>query len=145
MSDERLESWKEIATYLRRDVRTVQRWEKYEGLPVHRHLHRRVASVYALRGELDTWMASRHYQPAPDALPKRRWIPLAIGGAVLVLTAVVVMLGSGLLATRVVPGLSVRRVWTGPDLDRLGPVTPDGRHLLFMDKTSETLAVLELA
>jgi hypothetical protein len=35
----RLESWKEIASYLRRTVRTVQRWEAAEGLPVHRHVH----------------------------------------------------------------------------------------------------------
>jgi Tol biopolymer transport system component len=144
MNDERLESWKEIAAYLRRDVRTVQRWEKYEGLPVHRHLHRRVASVYALVAELDTWMASRHNQPAPDDPPKRSWIPVAIGVVAVALAAVLVILSPGLLATKVLPGLSVRRVWIGPDLDRLGPVTPDGRHLLFMDKTSETLAVLDL-
>src|SRR5687767_4333706 len=28
VSDDRLESWKEIAVYMRRDVKTVQRWEK---------------------------------------------------------------------------------------------------------------------
>src|SRR5262245_4272003 len=45
----RLESWKEIAAYFRRTVRTVRRWEG-EGLPVHRHLHKRLGSVYfALR------------------------------------------------------------------------------------------------
>jgi hypothetical protein len=38
-SEERLDSWKEIAAYLKRDVTTVQRWEKREGMPVHRHLH----------------------------------------------------------------------------------------------------------
>jgi hypothetical protein len=37
--EERLDSWKEIAAYLNRDVTTVQRWEKREGMPVHRHLH----------------------------------------------------------------------------------------------------------
>jgi hypothetical protein len=35
----RLESWKEIATYLNRHVTTVRRWERREGLPVHRHMH----------------------------------------------------------------------------------------------------------
>ena len=30
---------KEIAAYLNRDVTTVQRWEKREAMPVHRHLH----------------------------------------------------------------------------------------------------------
>ena len=48
-SDDRLDSWKEIATYLRRDVKTVQRWEKREGMPVHRHVHDRMGSVYAFR------------------------------------------------------------------------------------------------
>ena len=33
-SDDRLDSWKEIAAYMRRDVTTVQRWEKREGMPV---------------------------------------------------------------------------------------------------------------
>jgi hypothetical protein len=32
----RLDSWKEIAAYLGRSIRTVQRWEREEGLPVHR-------------------------------------------------------------------------------------------------------------
>jgi hypothetical protein len=52
---ERLDSWKEIASYLKRDVRTVQRWEEHEGLPVHRHLHRKQGSVYAYKQELDAW------------------------------------------------------------------------------------------
>ena len=38
-SEDRLDSWKEIAAYLKRDVTTVQRWEKREGMPVHRHQH----------------------------------------------------------------------------------------------------------
>jgi hypothetical protein len=41
-SEDRLDSWKEIAAYLKRDVRTVQRWEKREEMPVHRHLHDRM-------------------------------------------------------------------------------------------------------
>jgi tetratricopeptide (TPR) repeat protein len=55
MSTDRLDSWKEIASYLRREVRTVQLWEKREGLPVHRHFHQRLGSVYALRSEIDRW------------------------------------------------------------------------------------------
>ncbi|PYT73396.1 MAG: hypothetical protein DMG42_12615 [Acidobacteria bacterium] len=39
--DNLLDSWKEIAAYLDREVRTVQRWEKKEGLPVHRQIHER--------------------------------------------------------------------------------------------------------
>ncbi len=40
-AEDRLDSWKEIAAYLNRDVTTVQRWEKREGMPVCRHLHDR--------------------------------------------------------------------------------------------------------
>ena len=49
-----LGSWKEIAAYLKRDERTVRRWQK-EGLPVHRHMHKKQASVYAFRSQLDLW------------------------------------------------------------------------------------------
>ena len=52
---DRLDSWKQIASYLRREVRTVQLWEKREGLPVHRHFHQRLGSVFALRSEIDRW------------------------------------------------------------------------------------------
>ncbi len=60
----RLDSWKEIAVYLGRDVTTVQRWEKREGMPVHRHAHDKRGSVYALASELDGWRQSR--KPCPD-------------------------------------------------------------------------------
>src|SRR5712672_2484570 len=50
---DRLDSWKEIAQHLGREVRTVQLWEKREGLPVHRHFHRILSSVFALRSEVD--------------------------------------------------------------------------------------------
>lgn len=65
-----LDSWKEIAAYLRREVRTVQLWEKNEGLPVHRHFHKRLGSVYALRSEIDAWLrqASRTNRDPGGAL-----------------------------------------------------------------------------
>ena len=56
---DRLDSWKEIASFLRRDVRTVQRWEKKEGLPVHRHHHDKLGSVYASRAEVNVWFQGR--------------------------------------------------------------------------------------
>ena len=54
-SIDRLDSWKEIAAYLKRDTRTVQRWEKHEHLPVRRKLHDKLGSVYAFKRELDAW------------------------------------------------------------------------------------------
>jgi serine/threonine-protein kinase len=54
-----LDSWKEIAAYLKRDIRTVQRWEKQEGLPVHRHQHDERSTAYAYSGEVDEWLENR--------------------------------------------------------------------------------------
>jgi tetratricopeptide (TPR) repeat protein len=59
---DRLDSWKEIAAYLKRDVRTVQRWEKTEKLPVRRHLHEKQGTVYAFKPEIDAWSQGRRFQ-----------------------------------------------------------------------------------
>jgi Tol biopolymer transport system component len=65
--DGRLDSWKEIAAYLGRGIRTVQRWEREEGLPVHRLAHEKRGSIYARREELAAWWESRRLTlPAPS-------------------------------------------------------------------------------
>jgi hypothetical protein len=65
--DEILDSWKEIAVFLRRGVRTVQRWEVTEDLPVRRHDHMKRGSVYALRSEIALWVRARQFgQKPPD-------------------------------------------------------------------------------
>jgi Tol biopolymer transport system component len=101
--EDRLDSWKEIAAYLNRDVTTVQRWEKREGMPVHRHVHDKMGSVYASRSELDAWARGRNLRvtpedgldaplPIPSGLPPRhaisasltKWkfvLPVAVGVA----------------------------------------------------------------
>ena len=61
----RLESWGEIAAYLRREIRTVQRWERYQGLPVRRLQIGKLGTVYAYRSELDKWFRER--QPKPES------------------------------------------------------------------------------
>lgn len=61
-----LTCWKEIASFFHRDVRTVQRWEREERLPVHRHPHQRRSSVYAYPDELDAWWAQ--YQAGDPAV-----------------------------------------------------------------------------
>jgi TolB-like protein/Tfp pilus assembly protein PilF len=63
----RLDSWKEIASWLNRSEKTVRRWEETEGLPVHRLLHDKRSSVYAYSGELQTWRESRRFQEANSA------------------------------------------------------------------------------
>ena len=103
-----LDSWKEIATYVKRDVSTVQRWEKREGMPVHRHVHAKRGSVYAYSSELDAWLQSRKLRLEEEeqegraeteveaegdrrpsgTLRARRWLVLT-GAAALALIAVV--------------------------------------------------------
>jgi predicted DNA-binding transcriptional regulator AlpA len=56
VSDQILNSWKEIAQYLNRGVRTVQRWESELGLPVRRPRGRRRSAVIAMRSEIDQWL-----------------------------------------------------------------------------------------
>jgi Tol biopolymer transport system component len=93
-SPERLDSWKEIAAYFKRDVRTVRRWESL-GLPVHRHLHKERSAVYAYTRELDQWWQNGKPRPPADAAsvaPEERfgahrvWL-WGAGGVVLLLLA----------------------------------------------------------
>jgi TolB-like protein/Tfp pilus assembly protein PilF len=80
--EDRLDSWKEIAAYLNRDVTTVQRWEKRERMPVHRHLHDKRGSVYALGPELDEWLQSRRQLLAEeqDEKEQKPGAPLEVEG-----------------------------------------------------------------
>ena len=57
-SIEILNSWKEIAGYLNRGVRTVQRWEAELGMPVRRPRGKGRSAVIAMRSELDRWIKS---------------------------------------------------------------------------------------
>ena len=73
-SEDLLDSWKDIAAYLKRDITTVQRWERRENMPVHRHVHDKRGSVYALRSELDLWLESRrHRLKEADRRMARLW------------------------------------------------------------------------
>ena len=61
---DRLDSWKAIAAYLRRDVATVRRWEKTLGLPVRRVPGGSGHSVFAYTSEIDAWLQKA---PATEA------------------------------------------------------------------------------
>lgn len=77
---EKLLSWKEIASFLDKDVRTVRRWEQERGLPVHRIPGGKGASVFAYNDELEDWLRRDSQQetspPAssvaslPDSIPQ---------------------------------------------------------------------------
>ena len=77
-----LDSWKEIATYLKRGVRTVQRWEREESLPVHRHIHEKLGRVYAYKVELDAWWrdgrARLEQKEQAQTSARRQWLRLLV-------------------------------------------------------------------
>lgn len=134
---DRLDSWKEIASYLNRSVRTVHRWEKDEGLPVHRHHHRELGSVFAYKSEVDAWFRTRCPQPesgeetAHARSPARRRGGLVTGAAVAVSIAALSYLllrGSGPAA-----GLAnLELISTFPGTHRSPSLSPDGRMLAFV-------------
>jgi len=151
----KLESWKEIAAYLQRDVSTVRRWEKFEGLPVRRHEHRTRSSVYAIPAELDAWRAAR--QPEPEAAPA----PPVVRRLAIAAALVVTLLGSGWVLWRKVvlhlpyplveaaePGSGKavsRQLWAGKTNDLSSGASSDGRLAVFTDWSTGDLAAIELA
>jgi len=87
----RLNSWKEIAAFLDTSVRTVQRWEQTERLPVHRHEHSSLGSVYANPSEITAWFDQRRHTAS------RWWRRPGMMGVVvapILITAIVVLMGS---------------------------------------------------
>jgi hypothetical protein len=73
--DKILDSWKEIAAFLRRGVRTVQRWERTEGLPVRRQHHVKKGTVFALRSELERWRNSTLVTNDEVVVPASPFVP----------------------------------------------------------------------
>jgi Tol biopolymer transport system component len=152
--EDRLDSWKEIAAYLKRDVTTVQRWEKREGMPVHRHLHDRMGSVYASRTDLDAWMRSRNLRagqengnnavtPDPPAPPPRRaiwtlltkWtfvLPLAAAGAALAIGATLWLQRTEYFWRNPVADARFQTVTDFDGLEQAAAVSRDGHFVAFL-------------
>ncbi|HEY6970666.1 MAG TPA: hypothetical protein VJA94_15765 [Candidatus Angelobacter sp.] len=120
----RLDSWGEIANYLRRDIRTVKRWEKEKRLPVHRLPGGKRQPVFAYQDEIDAWSSSGESRNAltddqpldsevgraiasPHA-PLRKWRPMGL----IVASGVFILLGLGAMIAarfRPIPQLNVIR------------------------------------
>jgi len=83
----RLDSWKAIAAYLNRDVRTAHRWEQQESLPVHRHLHGKRGTVYAYPAEIDAWLADRSTTGNGDDALNGGGIPIRWAAVAILLVA----------------------------------------------------------
>jgi Tol biopolymer transport system component len=144
--DRRFGSWKEIGAYLERDARTVRRWEKEEGLPIHRHTHKKGSSVYAYRSEIDAWRAGRRAAAEPP--PPPLWKTLLTGPRSLAFAAALalflVMVGNG-VRTQVASAqasqgaAATRRTLTIPRSAEIfgTAVSPDGRYIPFVDWAQE--------
>ncbi|MGC2670277.1 MAG: hypothetical protein WA299_00305 [Candidatus Acidiferrum sp.] len=152
--EDRLDSWKEIAAYLNRDITTVQRWEKREGMPVHRHVHDRMGSVYASRGELDTWVRSRNLRaaeengngaPSPDpAAPppdtaksttSTRWmfvLPAAAVGIALVIVAILWMQRTEYFWRNPIAGARFQKITDFDGVAQAAAVSRDGHFVAFL-------------
>jgi Tol biopolymer transport system component len=150
--EDRLDSWKEIAAYLKRDVTTVQRWEKREGMPVHRHLHDRMGSVYASRTDLDAWMRRRNLRagqengnnavaPDPPAAPPRRaalltkWtfvLPLAAAAAALAIGATLWLQRTEYFWRNPIADARFQTVTDFDGLEQAAAVSRDGHFVAFL-------------
>jgi Tol biopolymer transport system component len=131
----RLESWKEIAAYLKRDLRTVQRWEKAEALPVHRHVHNKLSTVYAFTAELEAWRASRRAELGYEGTETGKG---AVGRRRVWAVALAAVLAAAALAVwRFLPRNPTRLAWkvvpvtAYPGLEQYPSFSPDGKQVAF--------------
>ena len=134
--EDRLDSWKEIATHLKRGVRTVQRWEHSAGLPVHRVAQE--GSVFAYKSELDAWWAGQRQTETAVAEVKQTEAPPAathyrLWGAG---TLLVVGIGAGLAwwgmqRPRPVPALDPIPLTSDLGSEVEPSFSPDGNQVAF--------------
>jgi hypothetical protein len=80
-----LTSWKEIARYLGKGVRTAQRWEQHLGLPVRRPIGASQKSAVLLhREEVDVWLTTRFSaRPIEGVETSKKYVPLSAARSVL--------------------------------------------------------------
>ncbi len=153
----RLDSWKEIAAYLNRDIRTVQRWEKTANLPVRRLQKPGLRAVFAYSIDLDEWLekqagslpaidateppesepASEPLAAAPDLDPPpashRSRVTLAVALFVLAAAA---LAGSAYYLKFRVPAasfgpLASRPITSDPGSERDPDISPDGKYVAY--------------
>lgn len=156
----RLDSWKEIAAYLQRDVRTLQRWEKTAGLPVRRMQKPGLRAVYAYTADLDAWLRDQDPKtiahaaepqeegaetPAPPPIspaatettpPRRplRWVAYAAMAAALIATA-----SFALTPRQPTPfgPFRARPITSEPGNERDPDISPDGKYVAYAQQAPD--------
>ena len=129
LAEATLDSWKEIAVYLQRDVSTVMRWGKLEHLPVHRQHHLSRSSVYAYPSELEGWRANR--RALAESTRYKWWRPVPAFASMITLGLALMMAGSGPHVGALVQaadGIVTRQVSLGADGVFDGAPSPDGKY-----------------
>ncbi len=110
-----LQSWKEISSYLGRDVRTCRRWEEHLGLPIHRLNGSPKARVMAYKDEIDRWLEIKLHEREPGSVPPASAGSSASAPGAAALTAPASSLFARLLAflrsLRLPPSLQLLRRW----------------------------------
>jgi len=145
---DRLESWKEIAAYLKRDVRTVQRWEKREGLPVYRDANGSLGAVYTSRSEIDAWLDARYRRtdarPEAEHPPRRRLLWLGTAAVLIAGVAGLVVWRTSGSSGKTPTATAVRRLQTH-SASLLYEVSSDGRYLASRDADTGNLVLRDIA
>jgi len=145
----RLDSWKEIAAYLHRDLRTLQRWEKTANLPIRRLNKPGMRAVFAYTADLDEWLRQQSPAPAdpspgdqpiatapapPPALPARRGSPRVVAAALVILVALAA--AAAFLGMRRGPlpfeVRSARPITADRGLERDPDISPDGTAVAYV-------------
>jgi Tol biopolymer transport system component len=141
-----LESWKEIAAYLQRDAKTARRWEKEEGLPIHRHSPNSRSSVYAYPTEIDAWRVSRKVV-APEAVPTRSL--LRFPAFALTALLCLIMVGNGIrpqtASAQQKRALAKRLLCSGCGDLLPADLSRDGRLMVFTDWAAGDIAIRDMS
>lgn len=156
----RLDSWKEIAAYLNRDLRTLQRWEKTANLPIRRLNKPGMRAVFAYTGDLDEWL--RQQSPAPaspspedrsvataapaPATARDRWSPAR--AAAVTATFLALAAAAAFLGTRRGPApfevLTARPITADLGLERDPAISPDGKAVAYVSVARDLRARIQI-
>ncbi len=152
---DRLDSWKELAAYLKRSVSTVQRWEREGGLPVYRRNgengKKHHGQVFAYKSDLDTWWEGFRTRPGADepwwaGWRQNRWVYVAAGALVVVLAAGISLWrsrrGSPLFGEEQVAAWRFRHGEASPDGRWFAYREPESGHLWLRDLSSQNRGLL---